>query len=217
LNWQGSPIDFNTLSLVGNLQLEIKNGTILQVDPGAAKLLGILSLQSLFKFATLNFDGSLGETVKSGTAFDEVKATATIRRGIIRSNDFEMKSTLARIASRGTINLNRETQDLRVTIYPRINFGSASLAAFYFVTPIIGITTLIGQYLFSSGINKALQTDLLIQGDWKNPEVIPLDQSGQPLDQETLQNIRRKSLLKEPVQNPTEKNRTLETVPTTTP
>ena len=76
---------------------------------------------------------------------------------------------------------------------------------------------MIGQYLFSSGINKALQTDLLIQGDWKNPEVIPLDQSGQPLDQETLQNIRRKSLLKEPVQNPTEKNRTLETVPTTTP
>jgi uncharacterized protein YhdP len=143
--------------------------------------------------------------------------SANIRRGNIRTSDFEMKSTLARIASRGTINLNRETQDLRVTIYPRINFGSASLAAFYFVTPIIGITTMIGQYLFSSGINKALQTDLLIQGDWKNPEVIPLDQSGQPLDQETLQNIRRKSLLKEPVQNPTEKNRTLETVPTITP
>ena len=217
LTWQGSPVDFNTLSLNGDLKLDLKNGSILQVDPGAAKLLGILSLQSLFKFATLNFQGSLGETVKSGTSFDEITMSANIRRGNIRTNDFEMKSTLARIASRGTINFNRETQDLRVTIYPRINFGSASLAAFYFVTPIIGITTMIGQYLFSSGINKALQTDLLIQGDWKNPEVIPLDQSGQPLDQETLQNIRRKSLLKEPVQNPTEKNRTLETVPTTTP
>jgi len=205
MNWQGSPIDFNTLSLVGDLQLEIKNGTILQVDPGAAKLLGILSLQSLFKFATLNFDGSLGETVKSGTAFDEVKATATIRRGIIRSNDFEMTSTLARITSRGIINLNRETQDLRVTIYPRINFGSASLAAFYFVTPIIGITTMIGQYLFSAGINKAFQSDLLIQGDWKNPEVIPLDQNGKPVDPEILKNIRRKSLLNEPIKQPNEK------------
>jgi len=205
VNWQGSPIDFNTLSLNGDLQLEIKNGTILQVDPGAAKLLGILSLQSLFKFATLNFDGSLGETVKSGTAFDEVTAAATIRRGNIRTNDFEMTSTLARITSRGIINLNRETQDLRVTIYPRINFGSASLAAFYFVTPIIGITTMIGQYLFSAGINKAFQSDLLIQGDWKNPEVIPLDQNGKPVDPEILKNIRRKSLLNEPVKQPNEK------------
>ena len=205
LNWQGSPVDFNTLSLSGDLQLEIKNGTILQVDPGAAKLLGILSLQSLFKFATLNFDGSLGETVQSGTAFDQVTATATIRRGNIRSNDFEMTSTLARITSRGIINLNRETQDLRVTIYPRINFGSASLAAFYFVTPIIGITTMIGQYLFSAGINKAFQSDLLIQGDWKNPEVIPLDQNGKPVDPEILKNIRRKSLLNEPVKQLNEK------------
>ena len=205
LNWQGSPIDFNTQSLNGDLQLEIKNGTILQVDPGAAKLLGILSLQSLFKFATLNFDGSLGETVKSGTSFDAVTASATIRRGNIRSNDFEMTSTLARITSRGIINLNRETQDLRVTIYPRINFGSASLAAFYFVTPIIGITTIIGQYLFSAGINKAFQSDLLIQGDWKNPEVIPLDQNGKPVDPEILKNIRRKSLLNEPVKQPSEK------------
>jgi len=205
LNWQGSPIDFNTLSLNGDLQLEIKNGTILQVDPGAAKLLGILSLQSLFKFATLNFSGSLGETVKPGTPFDDITATTTIRRGHVRTSDFEMKSTLARITSRGVINLNRETQDLRVTIYPRINFGSASLAAFYFVTPIIGITTMIGQYLFSAGINKAFQTDLLIQGDWKNPEVIPLDQSGKPLDPEILQSIRRKSLLNEPTKKPTGK------------
>ena len=109
--------------------------------------------------------------------------------------DFELQSTLARITARGVINLNRETQGLRITIYPRINFGSASVAALYFVTPIIGITTMIGQYLFSSGINKALQSDLLVQGSWQNPEVIPLDQSGQPIDPEVLQSIRRKALL----------------------
>lgn len=207
INWQGSPFDFNNKNLNGDIKLEIKNGTILQVDPGAAKLLGILSLQSLLKFATLNFKGSLGEAVSSGTPFDKIQATANIRRGVIRNNDFELQSTLARITARGVINLNRETQDLRITIYPRINFGSASVAALYFVTPIIGITTMIGQYLFSSGINKALQSDLLVQGSWQNPEVIPLDQSGQPIDPEVLQSIRRKALLnsddkKEPNKNP---------------
>jgi len=205
VNWQGSPIDFSSLTLNGDIKLEIKNGTILQVDPGAAKLLGILSLQSLFKFVTLNFKGILGDAVGSGTPFDKIQASANIRGGIINNNDFELQSNLARITSSGVINLNRETQDLRVTIYPRINFGSASIAALYFVTPIIGVTTLIGQYLFSSGINKALQTDLLIQGSWQNPEVIPLDQSGKPIDPEVLQNIRRKALLNTPEKKSTGK------------
>ena len=198
LNWQGSPLDFNTASLNGDLSLDLKNGAILQVDAGASKLLSILSLQSLFKFATLNFKGSLGEAVSAGTPFDKITATANIKRGNLRSNDFELISSVAKINARGIINLSHETQDLRVTTYPRLNFGSASLAAFYFVNPIVGFTALVGQYLFSSGVNKALQSDLLIQGNWQNPEVIPLDQSGQPLDPEIIKMIRRKALLNEP-------------------
>ena len=42
-----------------------------------------------------------------------------------------------------------------------------------------------------------MQTDYLVQGSWKNPEVIPLDQKGQPLDAKTLDTIRTKNLLKE--------------------
>lgn len=203
LHWQGSPIDFNTVSLQGDLQLDVKNGTIVQVDPGAAKLLGILSLQNLLEFATFNFEGGLGGAIRPGTPFDEITASATIRDGSALTEDFEMKSSLARITSRGNVNLNLETQDLRITIYPRINFGSAGLAAFYFVTPIIGISAMIGQYLFSAGINKAFQTDLLIQGSWDNPEIIPMDQSGKPVDDETVKKIRQKSLLIDQKRSPT--------------
>jgi hypothetical protein len=42
-----------------------------------------------------------------------------------------------------------------------------------------------------------MQTDYLVQGSWENPEVIPLDQKGQPLDAKTLETIRTKNLLKE--------------------
>jgi hypothetical protein len=42
-----------------------------------------------------------------------------------------------------------------------------------------------------------MQTDYLVQGSWENPEVIPLDQKGQPLDAKTLNTIRTKNLLKE--------------------
>jgi hypothetical protein len=55
----------------------------------------------------------------------------------------------------------------------------------------------LGQYLITNQINRTMQTDYLVQGSWENPEVIPLDQKGQPLDAKTLETIRTRNLLKE--------------------
>ena len=195
ISWTGSPVAFTTKTLDGNLKFLVENGKVLQVDAGAAKLLGILSLQGLLKFATLNFSGSVGEVVSSGTSFDKVSANAVIKRGILETNDFEMMTTPAKISMSGLVNLNQETQDIRVIVYPRINLGSAGLAVLYFTNPIIGLGTMLGQYVLSSGVNKALQSDYLIQGNWQNPEVIPLDQNGKPIDPEAIKIIRQKSLL----------------------
>lgn len=198
ISWQGAPYAFDKKTLSGDLAFTATKGTLLQVDPGAAKLLGLLSFQSLFKLATFNIGGGLGDAVSEGTYFEKISATANLRRGIARTEDFEMLSNLAKINMRGRANLNDETQDLRVTVYPKISLASTSLAAFYFVSPIVGLSTLVGQFLISSSMNKILQADYLIQGSWQDPEVIPLDQNGKPLNKETLDKIRRKSLLENP-------------------
>jgi hypothetical protein len=41
-----------------------------------------------------------------------------------------------------------------------------------------------------------MQSDYLVQGSWVDPEVIPLNQQGQPLDPKVLDSIRAKGLLK---------------------
>jgi uncharacterized protein YhdP len=102
----------------------------------------------------------------------------------------------ARVLMTGQINIPKETQDLRITIFPTIDVTAGSLAAFA-INPIIGLGAVVGQYLITSQINRTLQTDYLVQGSWENPEVLPLDQKGQPLDAKTLETIRTKNLLKE--------------------
>jgi hypothetical protein len=42
-----------------------------------------------------------------------------------------------------------------------------------------------------------MQSDYLVQGSWTDPEIIPLNQQGQPLDPKVLDGIRSKGLLKE--------------------
>ena len=194
LEWDGSPFNTDYGTLSGKLSLDLQKGRLLEVNTSAAKILDVLSLQSLFRFATLDLQGSLGNIVTKGTPFKSITSSFDIDNGIAKANTFTMELDQARVAISGEINIPNETQDLRVTIFPSIDATAGSLAAFV-INPIVGLGVLVGQYLITNQMNRNFQTDYLIQGSWSDPEVIPLDQKGQPLDPKTLENIRSKGLL----------------------
>lgn len=196
LSWSGSPFSPNYDSLAGNVSLDLAKGRLLEVNSDGAKLLDVLSLQSLLRFATLDLKGSLGNLATKGTPFNTISSNFEITQGIAQTKQFTMILDQARVAMAGQINVPKETQDLRITIFPTIDATAGSLAAFM-INPIIGLGAVVGQYLITNQINRTMQTDYLIQGSWENPEVIPLDQKGQPLDAKTMETIRTKNLLKE--------------------
>ncbi len=214
LTWS-SPLfspDFDTLS--GTAKLDLAQGRLLEVNSDGAKLLDVLSLQSLFRFATLDLKGSLGNLASQGTAFTSISSEFEVSQGIAQAKQFSMILDQARVAMSGQINIPQETQDLRITIFPTIDATGGSLAAFL-INPIVGLGAVVGQYLITNQINRTMQSDYLVQGSWNNPEVIPLDQKGQPLDANTMSNIRTKNLLKEqskpnlPNEQPSNSNGTL--------
>ena len=55
LSWEGSPIGYNANTFDGKLNIDLKRGEILKIEPGAAKLLTLLSLQSLTRYLRLDF------------------------------------------------------------------------------------------------------------------------------------------------------------------
>ncbi|MGV0962633.1 MAG: YhdP family protein [Polynucleobacter sp.] len=196
LSWSGPLFAPAYDSLAGDVSINLEKGRLLEVNTDGAKLLDVLSLQSLFRFATFDLKGSLGNLATKGTPFNSINSNFEIAQGIAQTKQFTMILDQARVAMTGQINIPNQTQDLRVTIFPTIDATAGSLAAFV-INPIIGLGAVVGQYLITNQINRTLQTDYLIQGSWDNPEVIPLDQKGQPLDAKTLETIRTKDLLKE--------------------
>ncbi|MBU3636957.1 TIGR02099 family protein [Polynucleobacter sp. es-MAR-4] len=196
LSWSGPLFAPDFGSLTGDVSLDLAKGRLLEVNSDGAKLLDVLSLQSLFRFATLDLKGSLGNLATKGTPFNSITSNFEITQGIAQTKQFTMILDQARVAMTGQINVPKETQDLRITIFPTIDATAGSLAAFM-INPIIGLGAVVGQYLITNQINRSMQSDYLIQGSWENPEVIPLDQKGQPLDAKTLETIRTKNLLKE--------------------
>ena len=196
LDWSGPPYDPAYETLSGKIAIKLENGRLLQVDSGIAKVIGVFSLQSLLKFASFDIQGSLGNVVTAGTGFNTLSGDFIIRNGVARTQNFTMQLNQARVATSGLVNIPKQIQDLRITIFPTIDATAGALALFA-VNPIIGASALISQYLISNQLNRNLQSDYLVQGSWDKPDVIPLDQNGQPLDPKIIETIRSRNLLRE--------------------
>jgi uncharacterized protein (TIGR02099 family) len=140
VNWRGSPFSLDYPSLGGHLQVDVESGQFLKADPGLAKLLGVLSLQSLPRRLTLDFR----DVFSQGFAFDFIRGDATISKGIASTNNLQMKGVNAAVLMDGKADIARETQDLRVVVVPEINAGTASLVATA-INPAIGLGTFLAQ------------------------------------------------------------------------
>jgi uncharacterized protein (TIGR02099 family) len=166
LHWPGSPHQFNTTRLSGELKFDVRKGQILQVQPGVGRLLGLLSLQSLPRRLTLDFR----DLFSNGFAFDKINATVKIERGIMRSDNFKMAGPAADVSIKGETNLQKETQHLFVNVSPRIS-DSISLAALA-GGPLVGAVAFLAQKVLKDPFNKIASTDYEIIGTWDNPQEV---------------------------------------------
>jgi uncharacterized protein (TIGR02099 family) len=169
VTWEGGPVDFGFQTLAGTLNFRAKNGQFLKVDPGVAKLLGVLSLQALPR--RLSFD--FRDIFNDGFAFDEISATMRIARGVVYSDDFRMKGPAAKVSMSGVAKLADETVQLRVKVTPKLSEGVA-VAGALIGGPIAGLGVLAAQKLFRDPFEEAGSREYMVTGPWREPEVTKL-------------------------------------------
>ncbi len=61
ISWNGLPYALDIPSLSGQIEMNVEAGQFLKQDPGAAKLLGVLSLQALPRLLKLDFHDVFSE------------------------------------------------------------------------------------------------------------------------------------------------------------
>lgn len=177
--WQGSPMAIDYASLGGSLKLAIGKGQFLKSDPGIAKLIGVLSLQSLPRRLTLDFRDIFAQ----GFAFDEVNGDVAIAHGVARSENLVMKGVQAQVRISGSADIARETQQLRVEVTPEINAGLASLAYGAMVNPAIGLGSFVAQLALRGPIQQLLRYEYDVSGSWADPQVVERRRSINSLQQ----------------------------------
>ncbi len=167
LSWRGDPTAFDFPSLSGGLTLKLASGQFLRADPGVAKLLGVMSLQSLPRRLTLDFRDIFSE----GFAFDAVSATASIARGTLKTDSFKMSGPNGVVLMDGTVELADETQNLNVVVIPELNATGASVVYGLAVNPVIGLGSFLAQYFLKNPLSQALAQEYQVTGPWRDPVV----------------------------------------------
>ncbi|MDP2694885.1 MAG: AsmA-like C-terminal region-containing protein, partial [Gallionella sp.] len=166
LSWAGNPGEFNYASLDGSLKLDTSKGQFLKMDPGIGKLLGILSLQALPKRITLDFT----DVFSDGFQFDNINGNATIRHGVMDTQDFHIDGSSAKVTMKGSVDLNSETQNLRVRILPTLG-DSVSLLGAFAAGPVVGIGSLIVNKVLGNPLDKLVSFEYNVSGTWSDPKV----------------------------------------------
>ena len=166
-SWRGSPTSFDFPTLSGNLSLKLGSGQFLKADPGVAKLLGVMSLQSLPRRLTLDFRDIFSE----GFQFDSIASTASITRGVLKTDSFKMRGVNAVVLMDGTVDLNEETQNLSAVVIPELNAGGASVVYGLAVNPVIGLGSFLAQLFLRNPLSQALTQEYQITGPWKDPAI----------------------------------------------
>ncbi|MBV6857786.1 TIGR02099 family protein [Xanthomonas campestris pv. zingibericola] len=113
--WQGSPTGFALGSLDGNLKVDVRNGQLLEVDPGAGRVLGLLSVAQLPRRLMFDFR----DFFSKGLAFNKLAGEVRFGEGFARTDAIRIEGPAADIAIRGQTDLRAQTFDQTVDVNPK--------------------------------------------------------------------------------------------------
>ncbi|MBH2010073.1 MAG: TIGR02099 family protein [Xanthomonadaceae bacterium] len=178
IDWMGSPLSLDYPSLSGEFHVNVASGQFMKADPGIAKLLGVLSLQSLPRRLTLDFRDVFSE----GFAFDFVRGDVTIRQGVAHTNNLQMSGVNAAVLMEGRASIADETQNLKVVVVPEINAGTASLIATA-INPVVGLGSFLAQMFLRRPLMEAATQEFQIDGSWYDPKITKIDRKARAKSQ----------------------------------
>lgn len=172
INWLNFPWVFSYAGLNGEANIDLKNGVFQHVNSRSARLLEVLSLQSLQRILSLNF--RTGEEFKDGFPWNSISGDLTLNQGVVNTKDLVVRSPIARISLTGGSDLNRKVWDLNADVRPILDMSGAAVATAFVVNPIAGLSALVSQFLLRNPIERAMSAKYQVKGTWDEPELIPV-------------------------------------------
>jgi len=180
LTWQDSPLGFSLAESTGQFHIDMGQGRLLDIEPGAAgRIFGLLSVATIPRRLALDFTDLFGK----GFSFDDISGNFSLQNGIAYTDDLIMKGQPAMIKVTGDVNLVNKTYDQKIKIIPNVS-STLPVAGAVAGGPIgLGVGTAILIFdklageLFDKQIVNLISYSYRLSGPWDEPELNTINAS----------------------------------------
>lgn len=167
LRWPGPAYLPSLATLDGALKLNIERGSIIPLEPGAGKMVGLFALQALPRRLNLDFT----DISDDGLAFKRITGDAVIDNGVVDVQLVQLTGPVGVVDVSGESNLNTREFDQQITVLPRVS------AALPIIGAISGGASAGVGALIATGLLKAMGIDFdriglreyELKGTWDEP------------------------------------------------
>jgi hypothetical protein len=168
LFWPGALECFLIKAATGQINFELKEGAIDDIEPGFARLIGLLSVESLARRLKLD----LKDVTNKGMVYDQIKGQAQLNSGILQLESFGLKAPSASVALFGQVDLLKETFKLKAYVTPAIGASIPTIAALAgYANPLAALAVYTFMKVIPS-VNENLVTFRYdVTGPWSDPKV----------------------------------------------
>ena len=164
--WPGSPAQFRLAMLDGSLVVDARDGRLLEVEPGAGRVLGLLSLAELPRRLTLDFR----DFFSKGFAFNRIEGRVAFADGTARSDGLSIDGPAAAITITGTADLRAETFDQTIEVRPKAGNVLTVVGAIA-GGPVGAALGAAANAVLQRPLAEAAARTYRVTGPWKDPEV----------------------------------------------
>jgi uncharacterized protein YhdP len=163
----------------GALHIDAREGQLTEVEPGAGRVLGLLSIARLPQRLTLDFH----DFFSKGFAFNTLKGDIALGDGQARSDNLRIDGPAAEIRIRGVADMRNETYDQTVDVFPKAGNLLTAVGAIA-GGPVGAAIGAAANMVLKKPLGQLAAKTYHVSGPWKQPRVDVVARSqAQPQEQ----------------------------------
>jgi len=168
LEWVGGVECFSKKEITGQLDFVLEDGSIENIEPGFARLIGLLSVEALARRLQLN----MKDVTNKGMVYDQIKGHANFKLGQLHLDSFKLKAPSASAELFGQVDLLKEEFNLKANVTPAIGASMPTIAALAGYSNPLAALAVYTVMKVLPGINENLVTyQYDITGPWLEPNI----------------------------------------------
>ncbi len=173
--WPGGPSDFALAALEGQMQVHARNGQLLELEPGAGRVLGLLSVTQLPRRLMFDFR----DFFSKGFAFNQVEGTLAFADGMATTDKVLIEGPAANISIRGQTDLRRQQFDQTIDVNPRAG-NLLTVVGAVAGGPVGAAVGAAANAVLSKPLGEIGAKTYRVTGPWAEPKVEVIDRDDAP-------------------------------------